>query len=372
MPVKVGKHLQRLQPLGAHLLRVLVAGDGLGELRRLMVAVPAILLSTWWAGFFKTLEMETHLNWSQWVFFSLLIAGLCWSARDFLIIQYYLLRLLRKLAFHHLGSVFEQLPPKSSRGLSTSLIDSPPTLVELQESHEQMIQIRDKFESIDKSGWKTCQLKALPQELNERVVLVGDSLNTELKKAGSNPFRLWALPSETHKKLCEQSAYFFEVLCHYWEDGTYHGLPAGTKAAVAEGFQMCERFVAFQIVAYLNAVFMYLRYLIVCIVSAIFFLLLATSSYPYAKQNLMMNFAWTLVLIFSSMHLYSFLNFNRNEIIQAIRSDKGRPGGVNRLMISQFVVFGALPAVAFLASKFPSLGRLLFAWVGPIVKSLNL
>src|SRR3989442_12042756 len=109
------------------------------------------------------------------------------------------------------------------------------------------------------------------------------------------------------------------------------------------GFKLCENFVAYQVVGYLNAVFMYLRYLLVCAGSALLFLLLATSSYPFAVQNLMMNFAWLLLLIFSCTYLYVFVQFDRNEVIRAIRiDDKKQSQPLNRTLFPQLVLFGLL------------------------------
>jgi hypothetical protein len=197
-------------------------------------------------------------------------------------------------------------------------------------------------------------------------------LREEFKGEGTGMTRSLAFRSRSQKKLSNVAAGILECLGKYWERPILRNLSPDVRKDADHGFELCENFVATQVVAYLNSVFLYLRYCLICASTALLFLLLATSAYPYSKQNLMMNFAWILLLSFFCVYLYVFMQFERNEVLRAIRTDKGEEGFFNRTVISQMVLFGVIPALVFLGTKFPSLGRLLFAWTGPLLKAFNL
>jgi len=228
--------------------------------------------------------------------------------------------------------------------------------------------------------------EAFPQGLDQSVQALAKELREEFNTDGSKPTRSLALWSKSQVRLSKVAAEIFVSLCKYWErpapqastpqtkDSTPQpqGLAAQTRKNVIQAFRLCENFVASQVVAYLNSIFLYLRYCLICAGSALLFLLMATSSYPFSKQNQMMNFAWALLLLFSCVYLYVFMQFDRSEVIRAIKAQKGEKSGFNRAAFSQVILFGLLPVLVFLGSKFPSLGRLIFAWAGPLVKALNL
>jgi hypothetical protein len=290
---------------------------------------------------------------------------------DFLLIQNHLLRLLRKLTFHPLAAAFDRLPDKCSRGLSTNLLESAPTLVELQEPYGQLVEIRNKLDSIG-PGLTVQQRAALPQNLAGAVDDIARVLQTEMIWAGADKIQPSAIPSETQHKLSKLAACFFKLLKEYWEGSLFQDTKNAKTKEAAAVFKLCENFVALQIVAYLNGVFIYLRYLLFCSGAGLVLLLLATSTYPYLRQNIMMNFAWLLVLLFSCTYLYTVMNFDRNPIIRAIRTQEGKAPTFNRSLISQAFLFGMIPLLTFLGAKFPALGKLIFVWVGPLMKSLNL
>src|SRR5262249_25118355 len=91
--------------------------------------------------FFYTFH-STYLDLLLQALGSILAAGLVWTTIDFLGISYQLRRLLRRLAFHQLASAFERLRRKCSRGLSTNLLDSAPSVAELQETFDQLVAVR--------------------------------------------------------------------------------------------------------------------------------------------------------------------------------------------------------------------------------------
>jgi hypothetical protein len=106
--------------------------------------------------------------------------------------------------------------------------------------------------------------------------------------------------------------------------------------------------------------------------SALIFLLVAASCYPYTAQNLMMNAIWVLVVLCSLTFMLVFLHFSRMEVLRAVRTKDGALQSSYRAAITQIVLFVVLPGVAFLSTQFPALGKLVLAWIGPALKSVNL
>ena len=299
-----------------------------------------------WGLFFKTFE-SIWFDRAFRLLFSMLIGGLIWSCWDFLVISYQLRRLLRRLGFHQLTAAFDRLRPKCSRGLSTNLLDSAPSLAELQESVDQLLAIRNKFESAH-PALNPLQRAALPSLAC--ITSLQQDLANDFRLAGESATRWLAFRGKTQKGLADVAANILNTLCAYWEGTTFKiGSPCN-----------------------LNCVFLYLRYLLICAGSALLLLLMAAGSYPFSKQKLMMDVSWALLLLFCCIYLYVFVRFDRSEVIRAIRTEQGKePRTFNRTFLAQVILFGGIPTLMFLGSKFPSLGRLIFSWVGPVMKSVN-
>ena len=99
-------------------------------------------------------------------------------------------------------------------------------------------------------------------------------------------------------------------------------------------------------------------------------LLLSVSSYPFFPQQTMINFSWTVLLLLSGLYMLIFAQMSRNYVLSRIAS---KPTGftLDRVFVSQTVTFGVLPMVAFLGTRFPALGRILYSWTGPLLKIFN-
>jgi hypothetical protein len=322
-----------------------------------------------WESFFATIEGK-RFDLVIFCLFLILIVGLFWAAFHFMAIWYHLRQLLEQVAFNRLAPAFVRLDAKLSRGLSTSLLESPPPLVELAEPLETLTAIRDQFALVNKSWLNEEQSKCIPADLDNMVKEISESLTTERSLALNREIPLEALPSKTQKMLCEASGKLFAVLRSYWETNPFHNRPEPEKAAIAEGFKLSENFVASQTVAHFNYVFMTLRYLFACTGSSVVFLVLATSAYPFRTQTLMMDFAWVVLLLFAAVHVTMFMQMDRSEILRAIANQQDK-STFNRAVVGQAIVFGVIPALMFLGSKFPTLGRILFAWVSPALKTIK-
>jgi len=318
------------------------------------VAVAALIVSTVLLRFFSTFERE-EFDWLLRFIFAVLLAGLLSSAMRFFMIWYQLRRLLRRLAFHPLSEAFKRLDPKFARGLGTHFSAAPSTIMELEEPVNMLARLKHRLE-VNK------QLTEIRERLKGNLPIIEGMYFKEINAASGLTRRTWSFSSLTQGLLSREAAFIFGKLESQWKS------PSADEASV----QCCENFIAVQIVAFLNYVFLHLRYLLTCTASGAVLLLFATASYPFYLQNLMMNFAWAMLLTMALVYLIIFYEMSKNAIIVRVATGaEGAAASINRRLISQIFIFGLIPIVTFLGTQFPILGRILFSWMTPALKAFN-
>jgi hypothetical protein len=295
-------------------------------------------------------------GWTLRLAFAVLLAALIGSATRFLLIWYQLRRLLRWLSFHPLAGAFERLDPKFSRGLGTHISAAPPTRIELEEPVNMLRRLEHLFEQ----GGSQAR-RSLLEHVGRFAVAIDTTYRSEVESASRRVRRVSAFRSRTQALLSRAAALTFRKLELEWKS------PSADAATVRSS----EDFVAVQIVAFLDYVFLHLRYLLVCTACGAILLLLAASTYPFDHQYVLINFSWTLILVMAFIYLVIFMEMSRNRIVAGVA--KGPDGSdINRRRLEQFLIFGIIPLVTFLGSKFPAFGHLFSSWMSPLLKVLNL
>ena len=145
------------------------------------------------------------------------------------------------------------------------------------------------------------------------------------------------------------------------------------KTATSErpdALEVCENFVASQIVAFLNYVFMHLRWLLICVGAPVLALLVAEGSYPFYPQYLMMTSTWLAIVLLTAAYLVSFIKMSRNQVLRLIATS---PSGTefDKSFLPHLIVVAVVPVLVFLVSNFPSLGQMLVGWIDPILKAFK-
>jgi len=325
----------------------------------IMALVASIIVAAVTLGFFTTFEGWKY-DWMLRIAFALLLAALMVSAARFFLIWYQFRRLLRRLSFHPLADAFVRLDPKFSRGLGTHLSAAPPTLMELEEPVNMLARLKNNLGQAGIRLLAHPHLDAIRTHLNRNYANVERTYQQEVDSSSRKMLRTWSFKSLTQILLCKEAAFMFSRLEPEWK----------SRAADPATLRLCEDFIAVQIVAFMDYVFLHMRYLLVCTASGAVVLLLAAASYPFYLQYVMINFAWALVLALAFTYLMIFAGMSRNAIIAGVA--KGPEGSnVNRRVFGQVVLFGLIPILTFLGSKFPFLGRVLFSWLTPALKAFN-
>jgi hypothetical protein len=136
--------------------------------------------------------------------------------------------------------------------------------------------------------------------------------------------------------------------------------------------RLAEDYVATHVVIYLCHVFTYLRLFIGFVTIAILLVLLSVISYPFQPQRMLMLLAWSLMGGVTAGSVIVFVQLERDEVLSRI--SKTKPGKISwerSSFISHVVIYVALPLLGLIAAEFPSVGKVLFSWVGPALRILH-
>src|SRR5439155_2692908 len=101
-------------------------------------------------------------------------------------------------------------------------------------------------------------------------------------------------------------------------------------------------------------------------------LLLATSCYPFYPQRLMMDVSWILLGVVTLTYLTILVQMDRNDLLNMVADHPVGQMRFDRPFKAQLGIYGLLPILWFLGTRFPVLGNVLFSWTSPLLKALNL
>jgi hypothetical protein len=206
------------------------------------------------------------------------------------------------------------------------------------------------------------------------------------------------LQVQTHGTFFEASAKLFSVLRVLWHARVRHPLtrevsgrsdlgellPGGKHSALptAAWFmgavspevylwtRMAEDFVALRVVTFIHHVLHQLRSLLVFALSGAVALVLLVASYPLQPSRFVTVFAWLLMLLVIVGGLASILFMEKNELLS--RLGNSGPGRLSLSVpfVGQLIMYVALPTAVIVASVFPEVSELLFAWLAPLARLL--
>jgi hypothetical protein len=131
-----------------------------------------------------------------------------------------------------------------------------------------------------------------------------------------------------------------------------------------------EGFLALRFLSYIRYVMLHLRNLATFVTFGYVLLALALGSYPFLAPRAI---AWFLSLLFIGLGLpivLVFLQMSRNAILSKLTTAAAE-GKSDWSFATRTVSFAALPLLSMLASHFPFVGRYVFSWLQPALKSLH-
>jgi hypothetical protein len=159
-------------------------------------------------------------------------------------------------------------------------------------------------------------------------------------------------------------------LADAWQQEKAKPRRSATKETVEEtSLRACERFVCLVYASFLMVVLVRLRTLILAAGGMYIFLLIAMTVYPFQPRASIVAILALLLLGVLAVVTLVFAQAHRNAILSNLTDTK--PGALGADFWVRLTSFAALPLVAFFASQFPQLNRLLSAWLEPALQALN-
>ncbi len=131
-----------------------------------------------------------------------------------------------------------------------------------------------------------------------------------------------------------------------------------------------ETFFALRFLSYIRYVMLHLRNLASFVTLGYVLLALALGSYPFLAPRAIAWFLSLLLIGLSVPVVMVFLEMSRNAILSRM-TPKGKEGKSDWSFALRTTSFIALPLFSMMASHFPFIGRYVFSWLQPALKSLH-
>ncbi len=160
----------------------------------------------------------------------------------------------------------------------------------------------------------------------------------------------------------ESAAAAWPVVAGWLTEGP--GEDSGQPAVAASRDLFC-----WGIVRLVGAVWSQLRHLMGFVAAAVVLLLGAVTAYPLQPQRLLFIYLGLLAILGISVSVAVLLDADRVGILRD--RSKAQEQGRRRALLGRLALYGGVPALSLLASRFPELRGLLFDWIQPLLKALG-
>lgn len=130
-----------------------------------------------------------------------------------------------------------------------------------------------------------------------------------------------------------------------------------------------EAFYALRFLTYIRYVMLHLRNLLTFVTFGYVLLALSLGSYPFLAPRATAWFLSLLLIGLSIPVVLTFLQMSRNTVLSKLSTDES--GKSDWSVTARTASFAALPLLSMLASHFPFVGRYVFSWLQPALKSLH-
>ncbi|HEX6904574.1 MAG TPA: hypothetical protein VF789_33000 [Thermoanaerobaculia bacterium] len=129
-----------------------------------------------------------------------------------------------------------------------------------------------------------------------------------------------------------------------------------------------REFLAVQIAAYLRYVFAHLRNSLIGALGTGLLLLLAVSSYAFEPKQFLSFVVWASLAVAALLTLWIFLQMDRNPTLSRIGGTTAGQVTLDRTLVANVFIYGAVPALGVIATQFPEVGQVLGQIVDPLLR----
>ena len=180
--------------------------------------------------------------------------------------------------------------------------------------------------------------------------------------------------ADAQSALAETADHLLADLQPVWQQGS-SAILAESKDAKQEHkdevppLVFAFEFVAMRYLAFIRYAMLQLRNMLTFLMPGFLAFAFALMSYPFAGER---SIAWVitaLFLVMASGTLFVFVQMGTDQTLRRITNRDA--GNLGFMFFHRALVFGALPLLAVLASTFNGVGRFLFSWIEPALKTLH-
>ena len=370
----------------------------------LVLCVVGVLPVVWLSGRYLPSFEGHRFDLIVRITFTLLYLAVLLGCLQALTLWYHVRRLLRRLTLHPMVEAFASVPPRISQKLRHRMFAYVPPITELEAPLERWRQLAferqeiagDLLTTIEEHVRTAKQVGATVPAAEDIWVTVGTTMqHVEAAEAAflgdlETTARRWAtVPatrSRTQQLLSQSARNLMELLDLVWlggplrarsgaehthapEGGGGHTAdrlsaananpnPPAVPGRAATWLVRVEDFVAMQVVSFLSQTFVHLRNLLILVTVGALLLLLATVSYPFQPQRLLLVFVWSVILLIVGGGVTVLVQMDRNEVLSRITNTAPNRVTFDRSFISSIATYGLLPMLTLLATLFPQMGGL--------------
>ena len=340
--------------------------------------------------------------------FLILYASVVFACVKFALSWRLLARFLRQLAAQPMSDAYDRVALKVAGSFGLQFTGRMPDAREFDVSAYNcrlLASLAGQLDSDDPHGATLARHKPALARAAERVedsvrrgsLMPPPMVLTATSPAG-RPLDTDALQAEIHDALFAASASVYTVLAELWDlrvcepildqvrtRTDYEGLLPGERNAklpTASRFmratssdiylwtRMAEDFVAMRVVTFVQQIFFLLRNLLIFALTAALALILAVASYPLQPARFVTVFAWFLMIMVTGVALFALIAMERDEILSRLGGSGPGTLSLNVRFVGQLFMYVALPAAVLIASVFPEVSEVLFAWLEPLARLL--
>lgn len=129
-----------------------------------------------------------------------------------------------------------------------------------------------------------------------------------------------------------------------------------------------REFLAVRVAVYLRYVFAHLRNCLMGTMGAGLLLLLAVSSYKFEPKQFLSFVVWASLAIAALLTLWIFLQMDRNPTLSRIGGTTAGQVTLDRTLVANVFLYGAVPVLGVIATQFPEVGKILGQIVDPLLR----
>ncbi len=145
------------------------------------------------------------------------------------------------------------------------------------------------------------------------------------------------------------------------------GAAADLPADEAPPLVYALEFVAMRYLAFIRYAMLHLRNMLTFLTFGFLAFSFALMSYPFQGERLIAWVITALFLVLASIVVFVFAQMDSDPVLGRITNRAGAKSGF--AFAHRLLAFGALPLLTVLASNFNGVGRLLFSWIQPALKT---